>query len=162
MFQLKMTEMRSFKSSQILINSSWLEAAHILKTWQTLCSLEITFSPRSMPFWHQRGLPATDQGEEAQKGPPGISCHTGVQNDVCREETDNGCNGMEVTGRKSKARVQKRTQGQNNRLWRRRISRKGAGAAEEFVKGKSRAVTVETGREGAGGGTYPLCLGKRQ
>lgn len=162
MFQLKMTEMRSFKSSQIFINFSWLEVAHILKTWQTLCSLEITFSPRSMPFWHQRGLPATDQGEKAQKGPPGISCHTGVQNDVYREEMDDRGNGMEVTGRKSKPRVQKGTQGRNNRLWRRWVSRKGEGAAEEFVKGKSKAVKVETGREGVGGGTYPLCLGKRQ
>lgn len=38
MFQLKMTELRSFKSSQILINSSWMEAARILKSWQTLFS----------------------------------------------------------------------------------------------------------------------------
>lgn len=98
MFQLKMTELRSFKSSQNLINFSWMEAAHILKTWQTPCSLEITCSPGSMPSWHQMALPAMDQRKKAQKGPPGILCYICVQNRVCREEMDAWCYSREGEG----------------------------------------------------------------
>lgn len=70
MFQLKMTELRSFKSSQNLINFSWMEAARILKTWQTLCSLEIICSPGSTSSWHQMALPAMDQREKKSPKKP--------------------------------------------------------------------------------------------
>lgn len=164
MFQLKMTELRSFKSSQNLIHFSWMGAAHILKTWQTLCSLEIVCSPGSVSSWHQMALPNMDQKEKKHKKAHQASCATYECRTECAERRwmSGAAAGRErVHGRKSKPalenrtpRWKKRTPRWKNRLWRKLISRRRVCERQEQSSGSGGR---EGGRRKRGREERPLC-----